>query len=145
MRKGDWLLLPLAGLTTITLYMIASSLSGLGYLIESPESVFNQPILFALLMGVFSVAFIYKTLRRSARPLVSKVTAYTLSIILLLTLAWIVLGTESCTGLYGVQTDCTSVYYFKLGVILFNPYVGSILGALSLAGTTALTVSRKER
>lgn len=146
LQKGDWLILPLGILAALCFYVFTSSLSGLGYLAQSPLGVLNQPVLFALLMGIFSVWFIYKILRRSVRPLVSKIAAYTLSIALILVLLWVAVGSgQPCTGLFGVQTDCSNVYYFKIWLALFNPYVGSALSLLSIAGIISFFQSASKK
>lgn len=142
LKKGDWLILPLSILAAVSFYTAVLSLPVSYSFVQSPLSSFMVPALPAFLVAFFSLFYIYYTLRRKARPLLAKIIAYTLSFVFLLVLLWIAAGSgQPCTGFFGGPTDCSSLYYLKILIALFNPYSCIVLSLLSLSGIITLLVT----
>lgn len=122
-KKGDWLMVPLAMLTLLCGYHIVSTWrSPISLLPGSLIGFFMAPLWTSLLATTFSVIYIYKTVRRAPRHIVAKVVAYVLSFI---------------TIAVGLFASFRSDQYFVFWVFFFNPYVTPIVVVASIGGIVA--------
>ena len=150
-RKRDLLALPLIGFIVVCIYAVMMQFPGQGYLFTVPLDSLLLTILFspffnALFIGLFCSFYVYKIIRRAAAPLFVSIIAYMIAASLLASLFFAGVTTPSgtCEGFFGVPEDCANIFAFKFAFLLFNPYVGSILSLLSLAGTVGLALGGRK-
>lgn len=59
---------------------------------------------------------------------------------------YIALGSGGgCTGLAGEVDDCSNLHYFKVYILLLNPFTLPIFNFLAIAGTIGLLMSIGKR
>jgi hypothetical protein len=139
----DWPLIPLGLMVITCLYIFLVNIQTLLYLFSpSFYGAFWFPALPSLLIALFGVLYIYKTLTRKRITKSAKAISYILLIIFftfLLFVATIPGGKgHICTGLFGVQTDCSSTNALTLYILFANPYSLMLLSTIAIVGIFTL-------
>jgi|SRR5688500_14232088 len=138
-----WLLVPLGLVGLLCVYAIAQGVPALGYLGSSPLSILLEPVLAALLMLAFALAFSLKVLRRAWIGKIASIVAFVITGFLGFALLWALFRLASpCTGFFGVPTSCIEMHYFYTWLIFFNPISASVLSVLSAVGLVALFLKK---
>lgn len=147
LQKGDWVILPLAIIALLCGYQIFQNWQGPLSVLPSLLSgwnIFTTPNWAALLLIVFSMLYIYKTVRRRRLPVIAKIAAYVPSILLAAVLFLIIKQSDSCS-FAGGAISCSSAQYLLFWLVFFNPFVTPVLVVLSGAGIVSLLLGRKEQ
>lgn len=148
-KKSDWILIPLGLIVATCLTIVAMKGYVLTYLL-TPQfyDAFWFPPFPSLLIAIFGIIYIYKTLQRKPIGKIAEMTAYTLLlvfVIFIIQLGLIVTGKgQICSGLFGVPTECSQVNAMMLGVFFANPYSLTLLSSLAILGVTSLLVTKRQ-
>lgn len=147
LEKRDWPIFTLGALALGCWYLVLTTLSSLPYAFIHPyPNMLIQPTFIALLIGIFSSLYVYSVITRKSIRQSVRVIGYIFSVIFVGILLYVALGSGStCTGLFGVQTDCSSVNYFTVYVLFFNPFVLPIFSILAVVGATMLLIGAKKK
>lgn len=133
LKGSDWLLLPLGVLAFACTYAFTSTLPSHSYF------TFSNPTVICLLVGIFSLIYIYKVLRGSPRYPAANAIAYTFSAALVL-LGAVLIATSGneCGG------NCNTSSALVAWIVLFNPLVAWLWSPLAIIGTVLLLVKRSK-
>lgn len=126
-RGSEWLVLPLGLLALACLYVFTTSFQ------ESDISL-TSPAVISLLVGIFSVVFIYKALKGVSRHPVANVVAYAFSAALVALAGVLIMTLGHCEG------DCNTSFALSAWLVVFNPYVAVIWLPLAVVGIVGLFV-----
>ncbi len=149
LTKDNWLVIPTILLVLVCLYFFITGSYILAYLFTpSFYGVLWYPAVPSLLIALFGMGYIYKTLTgRSVGKLANVILRVLLVVfVLFLFFAVMIPGGKgyTCTGLFGVQTDCSQTNAFMLEVYFGNPFSLMLLSALAVTGNVALLVKAKQ-
>ena len=149
-RKSDWILIPLGLIVVTCITIVIMKAYVLTYLV-TPQfyDVFWFPPVPSLLIAIFGVIYIFKTLKRQSIGSVAQIAAYTLFVVFLvfiIQVALIIGGKgQVCSGLFGIPRDCAEVNAMMLSVFFANPYSLTLLSSLAILGTTSLLASSRSK
>jgi hypothetical protein len=143
--KSDWVIFPLGLVVIICLSLVVMKAYALTYILTpSFYNAFWFPPFPSLLIALFGIVYIYKTVRRKLVGGIAKAIAYIIlavSAIFIFQVAMIIGGKgELCTNLYGVLTDCSEAHALTLYVFFANPYSLALISSIAVAGGIVLLV-----
>lgn len=132
LKGSEWLTLPLGILVLACLYTFMSTMQSFNFSLTSPCAV-------SLLVGVFSIIYVYKSLRAEPRHPIATVIAYVFSAILvILGGVLIVASGDGCGG------DCSTSSALVAWLVVFNPIVAILWSPLAIIGTVLLLTKRSK-
>lgn len=149
-RKSDWILVPLGLIVATCITIVIMKAYVLTYLL-TPQfyDVFWFPPVPSLLIAIFGVIYIFKTLKRQSIGKVAQIAAYTLFIIFLIFIIQVALiiggKGQLCSGLFGIPRDCAEANAMMLSVFFANPYSLTLLSSLAILGTASLFISSRTK
>lgn len=140
--KHDWILIPFIGLMGFCFWLFWNRFSVFAFL--NPFFFLSEGFM-AFLLLVFGGLFIRSFVKRSV-PAIAQKIAYIFSIIFLITALAILAGKgQSCTGFFGVSTECSETRTITAYFFLLNPYSIILWNILAFIGIASLWPRRKKK
>jgi hypothetical protein len=146
-RKSDWILIPLGLIVATCLTIVVMKSYVLTYLL-TPQfyDAFWFPPFPSLLIAIFGILYIYKTLQRKPIGKLAELIAYTLLLVFVIFIIQVVMilagKGQVCSGLFGVPTECSEVNAMMLSIFFANPYSLTLLSSLAILGIASLLLKR---
>jgi uncharacterized membrane protein YdcZ (DUF606 family) len=132
LKGSEWLTLPLGILILACLYTFASTMQSFNFSLASPSAI-------SLLVGVFSVIYVYKSLKAEPRHPVATVIAYVFSAFLVI-LGGVLIATSGneCGG------NCSTSSALIAWLVVFNPFTAILWSPLAIIGAVLLLTKRSK-
>lgn len=139
--KDIWLCTALGVLALLGTWVFVARLGGLGYLTASGLFAWAvEPTTLSVLIAIFGILFIYKSLMHHKISSIAKVVAYIVVATVILTLAFIAILSGQCSP---VTDNCAGDFLFRLVAFHYAYFfIPIFLVILTLIGTIALLVDR---